>query len=630
MPKITEVGGRIRYSIERFDGGLNTKDSPSKIGPFESPDCLNVVFDDEGSVWTRDGSKIFNTSIIGSLPVVQGANYQGTMVVWANNQMHYASGTTMVPITSTSGKFNTSRHIAYKVYQNVLFASDGVNGPWKWTGGENFYNMGIDKPSAPTGASIGGGSLSTGTYYYGISFVNSQVVEGEIGSISVAVTTTNSSTVRVSSIPVGSGLAGVAQRFIYRAEAASGPFRRVGVLANNTTTTFDDTVANGAEGKSPVLDGSKPTPFNTIEQHKELLFFDDSTNKSLMRWTNFGNPYISEAENFEPISNGDGEDIVLIAGQDNFLNAFKSNKSFSFLINDPSDFTTWVKTEVPANIGVVGPEAFCKIQNGILFIGKQNNRMTGVHFINGLKVIDSDDGRLRTNILSEKVEYDFLNGFNSSQLDKIYCCIYQNRLHLAYPANASTTNNRIFWFDLNRVGTKGQPGSWAPWTGINAACLFVFNGLLYSGDATSTGYVRQLYANQYSDSGTAINSYFWTKEIGGEDDGTLDGYVKDLREMYLWYAKLGNYNMNVGYRLDGDSGSGSAYTIDLNPGGSTWGSMIWGTGLWGGTRSDFVSRITVGRVLARRFQFRFDNQNTVNQAFKVHRLEIGMNLRRRR
>lgn len=633
MATLTDVGGRFRYSIERFDGGLNTKDSPSKIGPTESPDCLNVVFDDAGSVWTRDGTAKYNTTAVGTFTVDHGISYNTTQIIWANGKMYRSSGptgTTFTAITSSSGKFVAGAKVAAQIYQSILFCSDGTNGPWKYSGGESFYNMGIDIPSAPTGASIGAGSLSTGTYYYGVSFVNTQVVEGEIGSSSAGIAITSSGTIRVNSIPVGSSLAGVNQRFIYRADNASGPFKKIAALNDNTTVTYDDTIPNGSEGKFPIEDGTKPTAFTTLELHKERLFFDDATNRSFLRYTNFLNPYISEAENFEPLNNGDGESILAIAGQDDFVNAWKSNKCFSLLIQDPSDDLTWIKKEVPANLGIIGPEAFDKIQNGIVFVGRQNNRLTGLHFINGLKVIDADDGKLRSLSISEKVEYDFLNLIEPTYWANITCKVFENRLFMSYTPTGGTVNNKIFWLDLNRVGSQGQPGSWAPWDGISAKCLYTHNGNLLCGDSTATGFVRTFNAGAYSDSGVAINSYFWTKEIGGEEDGSLDGYIKDLREVYVWHAKLGNYNMNVRYRVDGDTGDGTPYTINLNGTGSTWGSMIWGVGPWGGTRTDFETRINIGRVIGRRFQIRFDNQNTVSQAFKVHRLELGMNLRRRR
>lgn len=635
MPNIREVGGKVRYSIERFDGGYNVKESPSKISPYESPDCLNVVFDDAGAVATRDGTSKFNTTAIGTLPIYHGISYNGNMIVWANQAMYTTSGSvsgsTFTKITTTSGKFQTAPTVAALVYQNVLFCSDGVNGPWKYTGNESFFNMGIDIPSAPTGVhTVTSTELAAGTYYYGVAFVNSQAVEGEIGSVSAGVTLPATGIVNLSQIPVGSSLAGVNQRFIYRAESASGPFRRVGTISDNTTTTFVDNTPVGAEGKFAVEDGTSPTPFTTIELHKERLFFDDADNRSFIRWTESGNPYVSLAESNEPFDNGDGENIIAIASQDDFVTGFKENKAFSFEIVDPADDLTWIKRKLPSNLGIVGPKAWDRVQNGIIFVGRQNNKLTGFHFLSGMQVQETSDGKLRTLSISEKIEYDLLRLVESDKWSEIVCKVFENRLHMSYTRDGELRNQRIFWLDLNRVGTEGQPGSWAPWDGIPAQCLFEHDGVLYWGDSSETGFVRRFNSGSYSDSGSAINSYFWTKDIGGQDDGDLDSYFKDLRELYVWHAKLGDYNMSVRYRVDGDSGSGTAYNVDLSEGGSLWGSMIWGVDAWGGNRTDFEERIVIGRVLGKRFQVRFDNQNTAGQGFKVYRLEVGMNLRRRR
>lgn len=630
MPSIKNIGGKIRYSVERFDGGLNTKDSPSRISAFETPECLNVVFDDTGSVATRDGTAQYNTQAIGTFIVDGGISYNQSMIVWANGNMYRMSGTTAVLVTSASGKFLAGSKVAAKVYQSVLFCSDGTNGPYKYTGSENFYNMGIDIPSAPTAASNGGGSLATGTYYYAVSFVNSQVVEGELGSFSVACTTTSSSTVRVSQIPVGSALAGVNQRFIYRAETSSGPFRKVGVISNNTTTTFDDTVANGAEGKFPVDDGSKPGPFKTIELHKDRLFFDDNSNRSYLRYTNFTNPYISEAENFEPIDNGDGDTILCVVTQDDFVTAFKDNSTTSIETVDPSDDLTWIKRRSPSNLGIAGPRAFAYMQNGVIFFGRQSNKITGLHVLAGNQVVQTYDGRLRAQTISQKIEYDLLTLLNSSYAADIAMQVFRNRLYMAYTYTGQTSNQRMFWLDLNRFNPPNEPGSWAPWDNIKVNQLFIHDGSLYGTSSQTDGKIIKFEAGAYTDQGSAINSYFWTKEIGGENDGELDSYKKDLREIYVWVERLGTYNMNVRYRVDGESGSGRAFPIRLNPEGSLWGTMIWGSGKWGGPKRDSETRLSIGRLLGNRFQLGFDNQNTASQAFKVHRLEVGMNLRRRR
>lgn len=604
------------------------------IGPYETPECLNVVFDDQGSAATRPGSETFNTAIVGSAPFDHAVSYNQTLFVWSGGAMWKnsgPSGTSFTMITASSGRFASGAKVGTAIYQNLLFASDGTNGPWKYSGGENFYNMGIDTPSAPTGASNGAGSIATGTYYYAISFVNSQVVEGEIGSSSAAVVLTNSSTVRVNSIPVGSSLAGVAQRFVYRAEAASGPFRKVGEINDNTTATFDDNVANGDEGKLPIEDGTKPEAFHTITLHNERLFFNKGSDRSLLRYTDFENPFVAAVENEEPINYGDGENIIAIGSQDNFVTIFKSNRTFAIATVDPADDLTWQKDEVPANIGIVGQNAFDRYDNGLLFVGKQNNKLTGLHFLSGISVAQSTDGRLRTLSISKKIEFDLLNEIADADTEDIAVKVYKNRLYLAYTrASEGSVNNRIFWLDLSRVGTDGQPGSWAPWRGINAQCFVIHSGGLFSGDSTSTGYMRHLDIATYGDSGAAINSFIWTKEIGGEKEGELDSYIKDLRELYVWHQKIGSYNMNVRLRVDGDTTDGPAFPIDLTATGSTWGNMIWGVDPWGGARTDSEVRIPIGRMLGKRFQVRFDNQNTINQGFKVHRVELGFNLRRRR
>jgi len=638
MPSVRNIGGKVRYSIERFDGGYNTKESPSKISAYESPDCLNVVFDDQGAVGTRDGSVKFNTTAVGSFTVDHGLSYNGNMIAWSNGTMYTTSGsvsgTTFLPVTTSSGRFGSGSHVAAQVYQNVLFCSDGSLGPWKYTGGESFYNMGIDIPSSVTGSGTSAGLVSPSTYYYAVSFINSQVVEGEIGSASVGVIVAASAVVGLTSIPVGSGLAGVNTRFVYRSDSSAGPFRKVGEIANNTTTTFADNIAPGAEGKLPIEDATSPEPFKTIELAKERLFMDSTedggASRSFGRWTDYQNPYVSAVENFEAFSRGDGEDVIAIGAQEDFVTFFKDNRSFSLQIVDPADDLTWVRRDISANLGIVGPKALTKVQGGIIFVGRQHNRLTGFHFLSGIDVQSTTDGQLRSLSISEKIEYDLLNLLSMNTWDDVYLSVFENRLFMAHARESGTRNTHLFWLDLNRIGTKGQVGSWAPWDGINAKCIFEHNGALYAGDSTSTGFVRQFNSGVYSDSGTAINSYFWTKAIGGQEEGELDSYVKDLRELYVWHEKLGNYNMSVRYRVDGDSGSGTSYNINLNNEGSTWDDMVWDVGEWDGNLTDSEARIVVGRTIGKRFQIRFDNQNTVNQGFKIFRLELGMNLRRRR
>lgn len=673
MPTLGKVGSKIRYSVDRLDGGLNIKDAPSRIPSQDSPDCLNVIFDRRGAVVTRNGSKVFNTDKFTNIytnisgltnlsytaGIQKAISYNNEVVAIFDGSLYYSTGTTsgsFTFVTQSSGQFLNSGKIATVIYQNVLFLSDGnaaTRGPWKYTGGENFYKMGIEKPAAPTGWATAAVStaIQPGTYYYGCSFVNTQVVEGEISSATTAYTLAVTGTIAMT-VPVGSTLAGVNERWIYRAESASGPFRRVGTLANNTSVVFTDTTPNGQEGKLPVLDGTSPTAFSTIALHKERLFFNDPNNASLLRWTDYTNPYVSQAENFEPINNGDGQIIRAIISQDDVLTVFKDNVGFGITTPDPSDSLTWKKIEHPANLGCLGPEAFVRIPNGVVFIGRRNNRITGVHFLTGLQVIESNDGRLRSLTISEKIEQMFFDEFLPLYYNTVSCGVYDNRIYITYASGNATfdENDTILWMDLNRIGSEGQPGSWSKWTGIHSAGFFNHLGNWFSYDSsrgsmelnsTNTqytdywGHVRQLeIADTYNDSGRAINSYFWTKEVGGNVDdpaeGPLEAYVKDIRDIYLWYSRLGSYYMNVAIRADGDAGAGNSFEVNLDPGLTKWGSMVWGVDDWGGERYNYQKRIPIGRMIGRRFQLRFDNQNQVDQGFKVNRVEMDFNIRRRR
>lgn len=614
------------FVIPRFDGGLNTKDSKSRIGITESPDALNVVFDDEGSVATRQGSTLFNTQAVGSAPIDGISSYNGSMIIWHGGDMYRASGTTFVTIASAQNQFASGAAVAHIVYQNLLFCSDGTNGAYKYDGSA-FRQMGIAIPSAPTAASDGAGNVETGSYNYRISNLNTQAVEGEAGSMSVTVTLATTAAVTISGIPTAPVSHGIDARYIYRASVPTGPYRFVGSIADNTTTTFADSVGatTWAVAAQAIEDGTAPTPFTTIAQHREVLFFDDSSERTLLRYTESGNPFVSKAANFRPLNKGDKSDIVRIDVQDNLVTTLKDNSTWLLDMVDPADPLTWVITKSPSNYGIVGMQAATLIPNGLLFVGKQNGKVTGLHVLSGFQVLETADSKLRTRSISEKIEDNILS-FPSNLWSKISLGTFQNRIYMLCAISGDTKNDHIYWFDINRIGSEGQPGSYSLWDGISGSVISQHEGDLYIGSSDSIGQIYKIEDGTYNDRGSAINSYFWTKEFGGKE--VIESWIKDFRKFNLWYAKTGSWNMGVRYRKDGDSSDGNEILVDLTPGGSLWDTAIWGLDEWGGAQTDNETQHSFGTLLGRRLQMRFDNQDTANQYFKVHRLELLMNLRR--
>jgi len=632
MTQFREVRKKPEIEIERLDGGLNKKDGPSKIDITESPDCLNVDFGDRGSVGTRAGTSYYNSSAIATAAGNGLTVYNGSMVAWTNGRMFRMSGTTAVEVTAASGNFTTGLKVAYGQYQNILFVSDGTNGPWRWEGNESFYKMGIDVPSAPTAASnVAGASLvPTGTHYYAVSFVNTHAVEGEIGSFSASVTLATSAAVMVTSIPTGSTIQGVAARRIYRSTSQSGPWGLVASLTGNATSSVTDTVAT--VGAEPPEDASSPKPFSTIHLFKDRLFMEDNDAPTILRYTDYNNPFVSQAENFFLLDEGgDRGDIKAISDQNDVVSIFKENSIFLLLCEDPADDQTFQIIKSPANVGITGCRALVKDDNGILFVGKRFDHIVGVGYLSGTDLVETQTQYLMNKVLSRKIEADVLN-YPSSLWDDISMFNFKNRIYLGVPASVNSTRiDGALLFDVNRLvqDSDTDPGSWSPWTGtVGVNDWTVFGNELYGISSNTDGLIIKFNRAAFTDAdGTAINSYWWSKEIGGEPN--IESWVKDFRHILPWVEKLGSYFMNMRVRIDGDEGVGDAYQIDLTPSGGLW-SQLWGNFLWGAGSQRQEIEIPVGPRLGKRIQIGFDNQNTVGQGFKVHSFKIRMNLRRQR
>lgn len=627
------VQGKLNLEVDQLDGGLNTLAAPNLIGDYESPDCLNVDFSDDGAVQTRSGTTycgaVVNTSSIDGM-----LTYNGSAAIIAGGRMYRLSSTTWAQVTTASGKFATGANVEAVTYQGISFMSDGTNGPYRWEGSENFYFMGIGKPTGGPAAASGvatAAGLAASTYYYKVAFVNSHVVTGEPSTGITGPTLASTSTVNVTSVQVATGLYGVTSRKIYRSTSLAGTYGLIKTISDNTTTSFTDTVALGSEGAVPETDGTAPTPWHAVKEHKERIFFDDSTTNSLLRFTEYQNPYVSKAASFFSVENNKGENIGALGVQDDFLSVFYlKSKIWVYDLVDPSDAATWTRSLSPANLGIVGPKALAEIPGGIVFVGMQNGKLSGIHQLTGVNVAVTADNKLRSENIAKKIETT-LFAWPTSLLSNIALCSYQNRIYFACPlSSTSSTMDGMLYFDINRLGKDGSPGSWAPWSGIKVQKLLVHSGTLYGGSSQGDGRVVQFNSGAYVDAdGSAINSYWWSKDYGGE--GELSHWTKDGRWTKIWHALLGTFNMKYRFRKDGDTGGGTQYAVSLTPGGAVWGAFTWGDGtLYSSGNQNKETQVFIGPVVGRRFQHGFTNENTVNQSFKVYNIQSTMNLRRQR
>jgi hypothetical protein len=240
----------------------------------------------------------------------------------------------------------------------------------------------------------------------------------------------------------------------------------------------------------------------------------------------------------------------------------------------------------------------------------------------------TDVGAVGSDLLSNVIEDEMFSA-NETYLSNIASLVFKNKAYITMTTGKSTYNNRVFVFDFSTDGLqKSQRYTWIPWTGINAAQFTVYGGNLYYACSDAVGHVYRALSANYSDSGTAINSYFWTKEFAGQPQHSI--WYKDWRFANLLYDLAGNFYMGLTIRTDSDRSDGIRYDIDCSPGSSVWGTMVFGTDNWEPGRNLKDLKYPLGQFRGKRVQFKFSNNNTANQNFKVVGLNLTYNLKGRR
>jgi hypothetical protein len=157
----------------------------------------------------------------------------------------------------------------------------------------------------------------------------------------------------------------------------------------------------------------------------------------------------------------------------------------------------------------------------------------------------------------------------------------------------------------------------------------IYDGKLYAATSTDTGFVYRLdVPDTYSDDGVAYDSYMWSREFEGFKNQKENH--KDFRSLKLTLGTLGDWNVGISYRLDSDISEGTRQTKNVSPGGGVWGTLVWGSGTWGGGILRKPFKIELGTASGVKIQFKFDNGETIGQAFKVLRGTLFYNDRGRR
>ena len=135
----------------------------------------------------------------------------------------------------------------------------------------------IDHPTAPVVADGGAGTLLAGTFAGKVTFVTA-AGETEGSEASASVTVAISKNLAWSGIPIASGpfamTSLVTSRKLYRQASTGGVYKLVTTVADNTTTTYTDNIADGALGATIPAPSAAITGLEQIPDdfHEEVVY----------------------------------------------------------------------------------------------------------------------------------------------------------------------------------------------------------------------------------------------------------------------------------------------------------------------------------------------------------------------
>ena len=623
------------FPIAKFDGGLNTKNNPTKLPLNQSPDLLNVDFDDYGAVASCNGYGKLNTAAIGSAAIDGLANFSrndasGYLVAICSASAYYYSAPSFEKISASSGVFTKGTPVDTVSFRNNLFMSDGVNQPYKWNGAQ-FTKMGVSAPSgALTAVSTATGVL-TRTYQYVYTGVNSNLAESDFGIASTAVTAASASML-VSSIPTAPALDGIDRWNIYRNTAAAGGVYYLVTSVTNGTSSLTDNVADTELGAEAPIDNANPRRFKYMISHQGRLFCaGESANRSYLWYSELNQPEVFPTTNFLRIGEGDGQLITGIAIHYNSVVISKSDargntSTWILLTQDDVGALTpdlWYLVKSPSPWGSESHKALVNFDNYLMMMNKdgffafQNNET-----IKG--VSQTTTGGIFTDSQSNDIEPDVLS-FKTSLLSGVAGINWKNKIWYAVPSTSATKNDVVYKFDYLRASGDSKLGAWSK-ANMAISRFCVFDNKLYGGSSAENGFIYELDTGHNYD-GATIDSYYVTSAISGKEEHK--DYYKKWRYVYILFETVGVWNMQLSYFNDFDTGSGDAVNVDLDPGGSLWGAAIWGIDKWGGNNQRKKIRVPLKNSTSRYLQLKFST-NAIDKYFKVHELGVAYTLRGRR
>lgn len=624
---------KFPYRISVFDGGLVTNVNPSDLLPNQSPECQDVQFATQGYVESNYGHSKWISSAIASSPIDGLAVHKASagaseyMVAVCNGGVYRTQNYTWESVTGGTGLFTAGRDVfAVHSFKN-LYMGDGLNQPHKYDG-VAVYQAGIlaTTQSAATLASLStAGALTAGTHLYGMTAVHASGQENGFTYLGDVTLTASSKSVDISSIPVYPSSAGtITARNIYRTNAGGTVYYKAVVLSDNTTTACSDISAVGVA--MPTDLGTMPICKYLIEFKGFMFAAGNSEYPTRLYYNTQGYPEYWPPANYLEIGEDDGYPITGLRVYNGVLfigkhDCWDSGTFYTLNIVSATP-SAWELSKSNAQHGPVDEKSIVGYDNKILFMSK-----SAIYNLLSNYLSDNPQTTTLGTVLVDSIASPIstlMESLNITALNKAAAIEYRGTVYFSVPTGSNTTNNAIFMYDHSTMtGSTTGTGSWVPATSPAINRWIVYKGDLYGGGAVN-GYVYKFNEDSHNYDGAANAGYYWTPYIYGPAEHKDN--TKVWRYLWIGIEKVGNWNLEVGYRGDPQAVP-TTENVSLLPTGSVWGTFVWGDN-WGATVVRNYYKIKLN-VVSKMIQIRL-RTTAVNEWFRVFDIKLDYNLRGQR
>ena len=336
----------------------------------------NCRFEGEpGTVEKRNPITYFNSASIGTGAITGVYRYYTSSGVTKFVSVHgttaYVGSDTSGTWTSIRSSLTTGKRMSFVTYRDLLICSNGYDAPFVYDGSAD--NLTWELGSCKAVLAAGGSNLdSAATYTYKVTIDADAYV---CDAVSNTVTTDAANRkVTLSNLPLGP--TGATNRKIYRTEGGGATWKLLATIADNTTTTYDDDVADATLTDAyPSVTDAIPKG-NILKIHRERFFISgDPTYPNRIYYSNVYLPhYIQQTTNsdFMNISADDNDEIMGIPIQLGVMLCIKKNTIRKLHITSAvsgADPATWYADDPISFVGSPAQWSVTQTPYGVIFLG---------------------------------------------------------------------------------------------------------------------------------------------------------------------------------------------------------------------------------------------------------------------